>query len=257
MSAAGPLLQMAKATASRLFEAGDLRRVVHAASLSISAGEVVAVVGPSGSGKSSLLRLFNRLLEPDSGDVCFSGESVRQIDPPELRARLPLVTQKPFLFPGTVKENLLASSRLRSTTPPDLTSPGAKELLQLCQVDKAWLDRDARKLSIGQQQRVCLARALFGPCQALLLDEPTSALDRPTAALLAKTFRQLAEKKQLAIVLVTHDLQVAESCADRVAILLDGTIVEEGPTAKVLHHPVTEQARTFLLAEPVNGGGHA
>lgn len=255
MSSPGPLLRMLEATASRPFEPGRLRRVVNATSLSVASGEVLAVVGPSGSGKSSLLRLFNRLLEPESGDVLFAGESIRKLEPPDLRARLPLVSQKPFLFSGSVKDNLSSSSRLRNTLPPDFTDAEAQEILDLCQVDKAWLDRDARKLSIGQQQRVCLARALFGPCQALLLDEPTSALDRPTADQMAKTFRQLAEQKNLAIVIVTHDLRVAEFCADRVAILLDGSIVEEGPAGKVLRNPQTEQAKVFLVADPVDNGG--
>lgn len=255
MTSAGPLLQMLEATASRPFESGRLRPVVNATRLSVAAGEVLAVVGPSGSGKSSLLRLFNRLLEPDSGDVRFAGESVRTMDPPDLRARLPLVTQKPFLFTGSVKDNLSTSARLRNTPLPDFSDTEAKELLDLCQVDQAWLERDARKLSIGQQQRVCIARALFGPCQALLLDEPTSALDRPTADQVAKTFRRLARQKNLAIVIVTHDLRVAEFCADRVAILLDGTIVEEGPADKVLHNPENQQARAFIVTEPVDSGG--
>lgn len=252
-----PFLQAISVTASRAGEDGRRQSVVNEANLSVNAGEVLAIVGPSGSGKSTLLRLFNRLLEPDSGEVLFAGENIQKLDPQSLRASLPLVAQKPYLFSGTVQENLQASARLRRSVPPVFSDPESQEILELCQVDTSWLPRDGRKLSIGQQQRVCLARALFGPCQALLLDEPTSALDRPTADLLAKTFRQLAEKKKLAMIIVTHDLRVAELCADRVAILLDGEIIEEGPAEKVMQSPETESARKFLVAEPVNGGVRA
>ncbi|GEM_PF-393641 len=248
----GPLLQAQEVTVSRLGEAGRLQCVIQQTTLSVNAGKILAVVGPSGSGKSTLLRLFNRLLEPDSGQLLLAGENIQTIDPPLLRARIPLVAQKPFLFSGTVRDNLQASARLRRTELPDLQSPDLQALLEMCQIDQAWLDRDARRLSIGQQQRICLARAMVGPCQALLLDEPTSALDRPTADLMAQTFRQLAEQRGLAMILVTHDLRMAERCADRVALLLDGAIIEEGTVAQVLHHPTTDAAREFLFSEPVD-----
>ncbi len=255
MSREVPLLQAREVTVSRLGEAGRLQRVLQETTLTLDAGEVLAVVGPSGSGKSSLLRLFNRLLEPDSGQILLAGENIQTLDPPVLRARIPLVAQKPFLFSGTVRDNLQASARLRQTELPDLKTQDLQELLEMCQVDQSWLDRDARRLSIGQQQRICVARALVGPCQALLLDEPTSALDRPTADLMAQTFRQLAEQRELAIIFVTHDLRMAERCADRVALLLDGAVVEEGSAGQVLHNPTTDSARQFLSSEPAGSEG--
>lgn len=241
-----PLLQARAVTASRPLEAGRMQRVLHATTLAIDAGDVFAVVGPSGSGKSTLLRLFNRLLEPDAGEILLAGENIRCLDPPTLRASVPLVAQKPFLFPGTVAENLLASARLRQVEAPDLYDATQQERLELCQVSSSWLERDARKLSLGQQQRVCLARALMGPCRALLLDEPTSALDRPTADLLAQTFRQLAVQYGLAVVFVSHDLRLTEQCADRVALMLDGRIVEQGAALEVLRQPQSVAARSFL-----------
>jgi putative ABC transport system ATP-binding protein len=252
MAPSGSLLQVVDVTASRPFEDNRRRRVIHETTLGVAAGEVLAIVGPSGGGKSTLLRLFNRLLEPDGGQILFSGGDVRLIDPPVLRAYVPLVSQKPFLFAGTVKENLQASARLRRAVPPDFSNSDLLEIMKLCQVDSAWLDQDSRKLSVGQQQRVCLARALFGPCRALLLDEPTSALDRPTADRMAQTFRQLAEQKKLAVIIVTHDLRVAEICADRVALLLDGSVVEEGTAEQLLHRPVSAAAQSFLISDPLN-----
>ncbi len=249
MSSVTPLLQAREVTVSRPEEAGRLQSVLQATNLEVAAGEVLAVVGPSGSGKSTLLRLFNRLLEPDSGEILLAGENIQSIDPPTLRAQISLVAQKPFLFSGTVRDNLQASARLRQRDLPDLDDPDLQELFDLCQIEQSWLGREARKLSIGQQQRICLARALIGPCQALLLDEPTSALDRPTTDLMAQTFRQLARQKNLAIIFVTHDLRLTERCADRVALLLDGTVVEEGSTNQLLHHPTTDSARMFFSSE--------
>lgn len=243
-------LQAAAVTLVRPGEKGRLVSVLRETTLGVDAGEVLAVVGPSGSGKSSLLRLFNRLLEPESGEILLAGQNIRNIAPPILRARIPLVAQKPFLFAGTVRDNLFASARLRRVERPDLGDPNMQELFDLCQVDQSWLDRDSHKLSIGQQQRVCLMRSLTGPCQALLLDEPTSALDRPTADLMAQTFRDLAKRKNLAIIVVTHDLRLTEFCSDRVALLLNGAVIEEGPTAAILSHPTTEAARIFLASEP-------
>lgn len=244
-----PLLQARRVAASRPNESGTLQRVLQETTLKVDAGEVLAIVGPSGSGKSSLLRLFNRLLEADCGEILFAGDNIKSLSPPELRARIPLVAQKPFLFPGTVLDNLQAPARLRRSELPDLNDPPLLEILKLCHVDPAWFDREARKLSVGQQQRVCLARAMFGPCQALLLDEPTSALDRPTADQMALTFRQLACEKKLALVLVTHDLRLTERCADHVVFLAEGTVVEEGPARQILTHPKTAQVRDFLSSE--------
>lgn len=245
-----PLLQALEVSVNRRAETGQIRPVLQDISLHVDAGEVLAILGPSGGGKSTLLRLFNRLLEPDSGVILLAGKNIQTIDPPLLRACVPFVAQKPFLFSGSVRDNLQAPARLRRTELPTLNNPGWSELLELCQLDPAWLDRDARKLSIGQQQRICLARALAGPCQALLLDEPTSALDRPTADLLAQAFRELARQKNLAVIVVTHDLRLAERCADRVALLLDGSIIEEGPAGRILSSPKTVSARRFLTSEP-------
>ncbi len=250
------LLLAQEVTASRPGDDGVPERVLQKTTLGVTSGEILSVVGPSGSGKSTLLRLFNRLLEPDSGQITLSGMNIRSFPPSVLRAQIPLVAQKPYLFAGTVKDNLLASARLRRVASPDLQSPEMKKLLELCRVEQSWLDRDARKLSVGQQQRICLMRALVGPCQALLLDEPTSALDRRTAAQMAQTFRLLANERGLAIILVTHDLQIAELCADRVALMVDGSVIETGPAAQVLHDPETEVARQFLSsALAVNGDG--
>jgi len=248
------LLRAQDVTVSRPGEDGSYVRILQKTTLGVAPGEVLSVAGPSGSGKSTLLRLFNRMLEPDSGQVVLSGKDIKTLPPPVLRAQIPLVAQKPYLFPGTVKGNLLASARLRRVEPPELQSPDIKNLMEMCQVEESWLSRDARKLSVGQQQRVCLLRALLGPCKALLLDEPTSALDRQTGVLLAQTFKLLAKEKGLAIILVTHDLQIAEICADRIALMIGGSVIETGPVSQVLHAPKASASRQFLSSTVTDNG---
>jgi putative ABC transport system ATP-binding protein len=248
-------LSAKKLVASRLDEDGQSSPVLEDVSLDVAAGELLAIVGPSGSGKSTFLRLLNRLLEPESGEILLDGKDIRAFDPPELRAQLPLVTQKPFLFPGTVRHNLEMPAKLRGDAIPDLQTTAAHNLFAMCQVDADWLNRDARKLSVGQQQRICLMRALLGPCKVLLLDEPTSALDRQTADQLAQTFRTLSKEQGLAIVVVTHDLRVAELCADQVALLQEGRVVEAGPAAQVIHKPNSEAARRFLSLDVTKDAG--
>lgn len=240
------LLLAQDVTVSRPGEDGSCERILEKTTLGVASGHVLSVAGPSGSGKSTLLRLYNRLLEPDSGQVLLSGKDIRTVPPPVLRAQIPLVAQMPFLFPGTVSDNLLASARLRRVEPPELRSPEIKSLIEMCRIESSWLGRDARKLSVGQQQRVCLLRALLGPCKALLLDEPTSALDRQTGVQMAQTFKLLAKEKGLAIILVTHDLEVAEVCADRMALMMNGSVIETGPVAQVLNAPKAEASRQFL-----------
>ena len=124
----------------------------------------------------------------------------------------------------------------------------------MCRVEQSWLNRDAHKLSVGQQQRVCLLRALLGPCKAMLLDEPTSALDRQTRVQMAKMFKLLAKEKGLAIILVTHGLEIAEICADRIALMISGSVIETGPVAQVLNAPKTEASRQFLSSAVTDNG---
>src|SRR3989442_11892869 len=149
------------------------KRLVDDITVRVQKGEVLAIVGPSGSGKSSFLRLLNRLDEPTSGTVFLQGIDYRQIPPRELRRKIGMVTQRPFLFPGTVAANLCFGPLQRSETLPDNNI----ELL-LRQVGlPGYAQRGVANLSGGEAQRVSLARALANSPVVLLMDEPTSALD--------------------------------------------------------------------------------
>lgn len=223
-------------------------------SFSARRGEITVIVGPSGGGKSSLIRLINRLGDPTSGRIFLGGEDIQRLDPLELRRRVAMVLQKPFMFEGTVLANLQRPFLFRQGPLPAAASPEVLHAMELAHLSPDLLDRDARTLSIGEQQRVNLARALITDPQVLLLDEPTSALDRPTGDRLAATFHEICRSQRLTLLLVTHDLRLAEKIADFLVYLEGGHIREAGRPAELLTGPRTAELKRFL-AEPEELGG--
>ena len=181
------------------------------------------IAGPSGSGKSTILRLLDRLADPESGVVRYRGEDVRDRDPLELRREVCLVPQLPALLEGTVADNLAFAGRLNGN------EPDARKLLDLAGLDGSFADRDAVKLSVGEQQRVMLARALALEPRVLLLDEPTSALDEAARDAIEATLLDLRTRLEVSTVLVTHDLAQARRMSDWVVRIDAGRAVEEGP----------------------------
>jgi ABC-type multidrug transport system ATPase subunit len=182
-------------------------------------GDVTAVVGPSGAGKSTLLRAINRLIEPSSGEIYLDGEPTSALDPLELRRRVGMVFQIPALFGDSVEEAVLYGARL-SGKDADLG-----RLLEMVGLDDSLARRDLRALSVGQQQRVTMARALALEPEALLLDEPTSALDEAARRRIEELVRDLNARLGLTMVFVSHDLAQVERVADRVVVLAEGRSV--------------------------------
>src|SRR5712691_596914 len=188
-------------------------------SFTVERGRALTLMGPSGSGKSSLLRCLNRLVESTSGTVRFDGRDTRSFDPRELRRRVALVMQTPVLFEGTVRENL----RVRpADAPGDFSEDRLRATLAEVGLERDMLDRDSATLSGGEKQRVTIARALLRDPQALLLDEPTSALDPPTAALVVETISRLRETRGLSIVAVTHQPDLVRRLGGRLLYLVKG-----------------------------------
>jgi len=214
--------------------------------LEIPPGKITALFGPSGGGKSTLLRLVTRLARPDRGRILWQGDDLSALDPQTLRRRIALVPQQPHMFEGNLLDNLQLPFRWRRQPLPTPASEALQLVLAQCRIDAALLERPARQLSIGQQQRVALARALLLEPELLLLDEPTSALDRPTADHLGETLRDLRDERQLTLLLVTHDLRLLERIADLGVFLVGGEVVEQGRLPGLLQAPESRQLRQFL-----------
>jgi putative ABC transport system ATP-binding protein len=174
---------------------------------------VTAVVGPSGCGKSTLLRLLNRLADPQGGVVGYRGVDVRELDVLALRRDVALVPQLPALLPGTVAANLDYAARLAGR-PPDVPA-----LLSAAGLTAEFAERDVARLSVGEQQRAMLARALATGPRVLLLDEPTAALDASSRAVVERTLLDLRTQTDLSLVMVTHDRDQAERLAERIVTL--------------------------------------
>ena len=182
--------------------------------LSIPSG-TTALLGPSGSGKSTLLRLLNRLADPDTGSVRFHDTDVRELDPLELRRRVGLVPQLPAPVPGSVADNVCFGPRLHGED-VDPEPP-----VRLAGLDSSFLERDASRLSVGEQQRVMLARALALEPEVLLLDEPTASLDSAATEAVEDALSGL---RGVSLVLVTHDRAQAERLARRTIQLEAGRV---------------------------------
>jgi putative ABC transport system ATP-binding protein len=192
--------------------------VLRDVTLAIDPG-ATALLGPSGSGKSTLLRLLNRLADPNEGVVRLRGADLRELDPLELRRRVGLVPQLPAPLPGSVEDNVRYGPSLDGRT------ADVSRALALAGLDDSYAPREADRLSVGEQQRVMLARALALEPRVLLLDEPTSALDERSRDRVEETLTDLRRRLDISYVLVTHDLAQAERLSDRVVRLEDGRVV--------------------------------
>jgi putative ABC transport system ATP-binding protein len=216
--------------------------VLHGVSARLPVG-ASCIAGPSGSGKSTLLRLLNRLADPDAGRVLYEGRDVRERDPLALRREVSLVPQLPALIEGSVHENIAYGPRLAGR------SFDTRSCLELAGLEPAFEDRDASKLSVGEQQRVMLARALALEPRVLLLDEPTSALDEKARDAVEATLQRLRVRTAISLVLVTHDTEQARRLAEYVVRIDSGRVSAQGPAAEVL---AAEPEKAVVTAEDVS-----
>jgi len=216
-----------------LFELRDVslargdRQVLDAVSAEIHSG-ATAIVGPSGSGKSTLLRLLNRLADPDAGTIAYRERPLSGYEPLALRREVSLVPQLPSLLEGTVESNLAYAARLAGK------ELDAARCLGHAGLDPGFAARDVGKLSVGEQQRAMLARALAQEPAVLLLDEPTSALDHDARDAIEATLGRLRAELDIALILVSHDPEQARRLADRAVRLEAGRVAACGPLAEAL-----------------------
>jgi phosphate transport system ATP-binding protein len=223
-------------------------------SIGIRQGEVLALIGPSGCGKTTLLRTLNRLTELTAtasrdGTISLDGRDIDTLEVTELRRRVAMVFQQPNPFPMSIFDNVAYALREQAMRRP---GKAALEPLVVDALERAGLydevrdelDRPALRLSGGQQQRLCIARAIATRPEVLLMDEPCSALDPRSTAVIEELIGEL--RQELAIVIVTHNLQQAYRVGDRVAFMYLGDLVEYGPTEQVFGAPRAQRTRDYV-----------
>ncbi len=217
---------------------GGTSVAVRDVSFSIAAGSFVAIVGGSGSGKTTTLKMINRLIEADSGIVRVDGQRVDAQEPFALRRRIGYVFQGIGLFPHlTVAENIGITPQLLGWPAADIRER-ALELLDLVDLPRDFAQRMPAALSGGQRQRVGVARALAARPGIMLMDEPFGALDPLTRDALGTSYRHLHEQMQLTTLMVTHDVFEAVLLADRILVMRAGEIVADGTPHELLgDHP--------------------
>ena len=201
---------------------------------SLPRGRLNVIAGASGSGKTSLLRLCNRLDAPTGGGVLFRGQDIAALDPRELRRRVAMVFQRPVLFPGTVRDNL-------QTADSSATEAEMLEALSKVDLEAAFIDRVADDLSGGEGQRVCLERALLCRPEVLLMDEPTASLHPAAVAKLENSTQHLRREAGMDVVWVTHD-------TDQIARLAQHLVVLEGGRVAFAGEPNAAGAAAALAA---------
>jgi phosphate transport system ATP-binding protein len=230
------------------------KQAVNSVSLSIHQGEVLALIGPSGCGKTSLLRTLNRLTEltptaARSGAVLLDGQDVHALQDTTLRSRVAMVFQQPNPFPMSIFDNVAFALREQSRKKPrrrELEPLVVDALRRAGLYDELGgdLDRPALRLSGGQQQRLCIARAIAMRPEVLLMDEPCSALDPISTSVIEELIHEL--RRDLAVVIVTHNLAQAKRVADKVAFMYLGEMIEYGTAAQVFEQPSAGRTRDYV-----------
>lgn len=239
-------------------------------SISVEPGEVLTIVGPSGTGKTTLLRLLAAFRPPDSGTVAWQGTDLWTLSDAErlsLRRRMSMVFQEPSLFNAPVHRNVSYGTRVRRSwrkrvrdtlcglvgnRPISDSVQDALEMVGL--TDKA--DQNALSLSGGEAQRVAFARALAIEPDVLLLDEPTSNLDPRNTSVIEDVIHR-ARERGVGVVVATHDMHQAERISDRIGFIFGGELVEVGPPEQIFENPVDPRTEQFIDGELLYDGVHA
>jgi osmoprotectant transport system ATP-binding protein len=226
----------------------DSTYAVRGVSLEVAEGETLVLLGSSGSGKTTILKMINRLIEPTSGVIKIKGENILDRDPIEVRRSMGYAIQGIGLFPHmSIGENVSVMQRLVGV-PADKRQQRNREVLDLVGLDPdVFSPRYPDELSGGQQQRVGVARSLAADPSILLMDEPFGALDAVTRDTLQQEFLNLKKKLHKTTVFVTHDIFEAFILADRIAVLHEGKLEQIGTAEEIISDPKTDFVKDLLL----------
>lgn len=192
-------------------------------SFNVEQGEIFVVNGPSGSGKSTLLRCLNRLIEPDGGEIIFNGVNILDMDVLELRRLMGFVPQIPVMFEGSVRDNLLFSPNFHGL---NVNEKELRDLMEMVGLPVSYLDKAAHELSVGEQQRVSIARTLINNPKLILMDEPTSHLDPENTLLIEDLIKRFNSKLGMSFIIVSHSPEQSHRIGHKIAFLENGTIVK-------------------------------
>jgi osmoprotectant transport system ATP-binding protein len=236
---------------SKIFSSGGQQiRAVDDISFEVADGELCVLIGPSGSGKTTTMRMINRLETASEGTIAIDGRDITSLDVVELRRHIGYVIQQGGLFPHfTVAENVAVVPRLLGWK-KGRRRERAEELLELVGLEpKLFADRYPRQLSGGQQQRVGVARALAADAPIILMDEPFGAVDPITRKQLQRWLGQVQAEVHKTIVFVTHDINEAFLLGDRIVLMNEGAIEQNGTPAELLREPASDFVREFIGGE--------
>lgn len=225
---------------------GGGKKAVDNISLEIEAGEFIAFIGTSGSGKTTALRMINRMIEATEGQIAINGKDVRKMNPVELRRKIGYVIQQIGLMPHmTIRENIVLVPKLLKWS-QEKKEKKAKELIKLVDLPEEFLDRYPSQLSGGQQQRIGVVRALAAEQDIILMDEPFGALDPITRDTLQDLVKELQQKLGKTFIFVTHDMDEAIKLADKICIMSEGRVIQFDTPDNILRRPENDFVRDFI-----------
>ncbi|WP_436895933.1 betaine/proline/choline family ABC transporter ATP-binding protein [Mammaliicoccus sciuri] len=222
------------------------KKAVNSINMEIESGEFIAFIGTSGSGKTTALRMINRMIEPTSGTITLDGKDLSKMNPVNLRRNIGYVIQQIGLMPHmTIRENIVLVPKLLKWTKEEKEIK-AKELIKLVDLPESYLDLYPSQLSGGQQQRIGVVRALAADQDIILMDEPFGALDPITRDTLQDLVKTLQQKLGKTIIFVTHDMDEAIKLADRICIMSQGEIIQFDTPNNILKNPANDFVREFI-----------
>ena len=222
------------------------KKAVDNMNIEIQQGEFVAFIGTSGSGKTTALRMINRMIEATEGQIMINGKDVRQMNPVQLRRSIGYVIQQIGLMPHmTVRENIVLVPKLLKWS-QEKKDAKARELIKLVDLPEEYLDRYPSELSGGQQQRIGVIRALAAEQDIILMDEPFGALDPITRDTLQDLVKKLQQKLGKTFIFVTHDMDEAIKLADKICIMSNGKVIQYDTPDNILRHPANDFVRDFI-----------